>query len=311
MKIVFFTGKGGVGKSTMAAAAAWQLSLKHRVLVVSLDPAHNLGDIFGVKLGQKHLRFKNSLYLHEIDLARLSRSYLQREIEVLSDTYKYIQTLNLDNYFSILKYSPGLEEYTLLSSVDEIIREGARFDYIVFDTPPTGLTLRFLALPRVTLTWLERLIEVRRMILKKRHTIQKIRGMPAEAKKSREILLRYDENEDRVLNRLISLEEKYRTLNETLQGQLCNIALVFTSDLLSFKESERLIRGLNELNLPLRLLIHNKISEDEGERAREIEEKMTTLVNGVPVEQVAYADTLHEGGDASLYHIRENIISTL
>jgi arsenite-transporting ATPase len=50
MKILFFTGKGGVGKSTMAAAAAWQLSRKSRVLIVSLDPAHNLGDIFGVDL---------------------------------------------------------------------------------------------------------------------------------------------------------------------------------------------------------------------------------------------------------------------
>ena len=48
MKILFFTGKGGVGKSTLAAATAWQLSKKHRVLVVSLDPAHNLGDIFGL-----------------------------------------------------------------------------------------------------------------------------------------------------------------------------------------------------------------------------------------------------------------------
>jgi arsenite-transporting ATPase len=50
MKILFYTGKGGVGKSTMAASAAWQLSQKSRVLIVSLDPAHNLGDIFCVSL---------------------------------------------------------------------------------------------------------------------------------------------------------------------------------------------------------------------------------------------------------------------
>ncbi|MEN6464052.1 MAG: ArsA-related P-loop ATPase, partial [Syntrophaceae bacterium] len=57
MKILFYTGKGGVGKSTIAAATAKQLSDKYRVLIVSLDPAHNLGDIFQLDLcgGEKRL----------------------------------------------------------------------------------------------------------------------------------------------------------------------------------------------------------------------------------------------------------------
>ena len=103
MRILFFTGKGGVGKSTMAAAAAWQLSKKSRVLIVSIDPAHNLGDIFGVTLKGKKSRFTHTLHLKEIDLHRLSKEYLQREINVLSSTYRYLQTLNLDEYFSVLK----------------------------------------------------------------------------------------------------------------------------------------------------------------------------------------------------------------
>ena len=121
MKILFFTGKGGVGKSTLAAATAWQLSKKHRVLIVSLDPAHNLGDIFGVKV-RGEMRFSETLHLQEVDLKKLSQDYLKREIKVLSDTYKYLQVLNLDTYFSVLKYSPGIEEYALLTSIEKTIR---------------------------------------------------------------------------------------------------------------------------------------------------------------------------------------------
>ena len=61
MRIFFYTGKGGVGKSTMAAAAAWQLSKRYRVLIVSLDPAHNLGDLFGVSLKNRRKRFSDTL----------------------------------------------------------------------------------------------------------------------------------------------------------------------------------------------------------------------------------------------------------
>ena len=136
MKILFYTGKGGVGKSTMAASAAWQLAKKSRVLIVSLDPAHNLGDIFCVRINGKEKRMSDNLLLREVDLQKLSRDYLEREIGVLTRTYSYLQVLNLDRYFSVLKYSPGIEEYALLTSIEETIRkDGSNFDTVfsVFD----------------------------------------------------------------------------------------------------------------------------------------------------------------------------------
>ncbi|MBU0653023.1 MAG: AAA family ATPase, partial [Proteobacteria bacterium] len=101
MKILFITGKGGVGKSTLSAAMAWQLSQQYRVLIVSLDPAHNLGDIFNMTLKDKKTRYTDTLYLKEIDLKKLTKEYLKKEIDVLSSSYKYLQVLNLDNYFSV------------------------------------------------------------------------------------------------------------------------------------------------------------------------------------------------------------------
>lgn len=306
MKILFFTGKGGVGKSTMAAAAAWQFSQKNRVLIVSLDPAHNLGDIFNVTLNERKTRYTNNLYLKEVNLQKLSRDYLKREITVLSNTYKYLQTFNLDNYFSVLQYSPGIEEYALLTSIEETIRTETEFEYIIFDTPPTGLTLRFLALPKVTITWIDRLAQLRQKILEKRHTIQKIRGDDSAG-----IILDYDEKDDDVLKRLQSLRNNYTSLCEILEGDNSAIAMVFNPDILSLRESKRLIDGLNDLNLPLRLIINNKVTEENGKMAEEVEKTMKSYGHDTPIMRVALSKTLIEGKEKHLFDITEDIASAI
>jgi arsenite-transporting ATPase len=301
MKILFFTGKGGVGKSTLAAATAWQLSKKHRVLIVSLDPAHNLGDIFGVKV-RGEMRFSETLHLQEVDLKKLSQDYLKREIKVLSDTYKYIQVLNLDTYFSVLKYSPGIEEYALLTSIEKTIRAESGFEYIIFDTPPTGLTMRFLALPQVTVTWIDRLAQIRQKILEKCYTIQNIKGPQSEG----ETLLSYDEKDDDILRKLVSLKSNYQSLNKILQGSICSIVLVFNPDMLSLKESMRLIEGLKELRLPLRLLLHNKISLDNLETAVRVEKELSK-VTSAQLERIMFRPEFQSNEDSVLYHTKEDL----
>ncbi|MBW2557543.1 MAG: ArsA family ATPase [Deltaproteobacteria bacterium] len=304
MKVLFFTGKGGVGKSTMAAASAWQLSQKFRVLIVSLDPAHNLGDIFGTVIKDGKTKFTDTLYLEEVNLQKLSREYLQKEINVLSSTYRYLQVLNLDNYFSILKYSPGIEEYALLTSIEKTIRDETGFDYIIFDTPPTGLTLRFLALPKVTITWIDRLIGIRRQILEKRYTIHRIRGTLS----SEETVLDYKEEDDDILKRLWKLNDNYQTLNRTLCGSDCHVVVVFNPDILSLKESKRLIEGLSDLGIPLRLLINNKVTEANEEMAGYVEKQMKGVAQDVPLERIHLAKTLLDGREGTLYDVPEGII---
>jgi arsenite-transporting ATPase len=305
MKILFFTGKGGVGKSTMSASMARQLSQKYRVLIVSLDPAHNLGDIFDVVLNDKKHRFTDSLYLKEINLQKLCRDYLQRETRALTDTYRYLQTINLENYFSVLKYSPGIEEYALLTGIEETLRSESDFDYIVFDTPPTGLTLRFLALPWITVTWIDRLIQIRRDILEKRHTIYRIRGILDD----KETILSYDEDDDDILKRLKKLKENYQYLSSRLQGEDCGIVLVYNPDTLSLKESERLINGLRDLKLPLRLLINNKIQTKYQVQADLVDSAMQALAPAVPIQRVALSEGLLDAQNSTLYNISETILS--
>ncbi|MFO7801219.1 MAG: ArsA family ATPase [Desulfovermiculus sp.] len=305
MKILFFTGKGGVGKSTMAAASAWQLSSRAKVLIVSLDPAHNLGDIFGVSLKGKKKRLAESLFGQEVDMHKLSQEYLHQEIQVLSSTYSYLKTFNLDSYFSTLKYSPGIEEYALLTSIARTIEEETDFDYVLFDTPPTGLTLRFLALPQVSMTWIDRLIDIRRRILEKRYTIHRIKGSLS----SEETVLKYEEHNDDILKRLWTLQRTYQGLDSNLRGEDCHIALVFNPDVLSLKESERLVTGLKELGLPLRLLIDNKVHTENEDQAATVEEKMQALVPGVELRRIQMSkDVTGKGQDGGLYAIQEQIL---
>ena len=304
MKILFFTGKGGVGKSTMAAASAWQLSRRARVLIVSLDPAHNLGDIFGITVGNGKKRFAETLFLSEINLQQLSRDYLEQETRVLSNTYGYLKTLNLDTYFSVLKYSPGIEEYALLTSIEKTIRDETEFDYIIFDTPPTGLTLRFLALPKVTITWIDRLTQIRRQILEKRYTIHRIRGTLS----SEETILDYNEADDDILKRLTKLSNNYHALDGALRGDACHVVLVFNPDILSLRESQRLVEGLRELGLPLRLLINNKVTEENREMAVHVEDRMKKTAGDVPLERIELSKTLLDGKKGTLYDIQQRVI---
>ena len=287
----------------MAAASAWQLSQRARVLIVSLDPAHNLGDIFGVTIKNGKKKFTKTLFLSEINLQRLSREYLEQETSVLSNTYSYLKTLNLDTYFSILKYSPGIEEYALLTSIEKTIRDDADFDYIIFDTPPTGLTLRFLALPKVTITWIERLMQIRRQILEKRYTIHRIRGTLS----SEETILDYEEENDDILKRLKKLSDNYHALDGALRGDDCHVVLVFNPDILSLRESQRLVEGLRELGLPLRLLINNKVTETNKEMAGHVEKQMKKTAGDVLLKRIELSKTLLDGEKGTLYDIREVI----
>ncbi|HOK06086.1 MAG TPA: ArsA family ATPase [Syntrophales bacterium] len=274
MRVVFFTGKGGVGKSTLAAAAARQLSRRHRVLLVSLDPAHNIGDIFGIDLAGGRRRLDGNLTLAEVDLGTMAREYLEGQSRALADTYRYLTTLNLERYFSVLKYSPGIEEYALLTSIERTVREGGDLDYVLFDTPPTGLTLRFLALPQVTTTWIERLAAIRRQILEKRYTIGKI---TKEDGRTAGVRLAFDEDEDEIMRRLKTLRENYGALSALLRGEGTAMVLVCNPDLLSLRESRRLVDGFADLGLPLRLVVLNKVPSRDAAVAAEVEERLREM----------------------------------
>jgi arsenite-transporting ATPase len=293
MKSLFFTGKGGVGKSTLASAAAWQLAQRgNKVLAISLDPAHNLGDIFGKELNYKKKKLADNLWLQEANLDRAAQEYLRQNTDLLTQVYSYTRAFNLDMYFKVLRHSPGVEEYASLLVLENAFRSETDMDYIVFDTPPTGLTLRILALPNISVTWIDRLRRVRKEILKKRHTVYNISGQYSEEG----TVLPYTEEDDPVFVKLQEMFNRYVSLYRQLSNKEDNyIAVVFNPDYLSLRESQRIIDGLKDLELPLRAGFDNKYTDELSDVAEEVEKELFGDKDGVAVERVPMRPFAREG----------------
>ncbi|MDC7226831.1 MAG: ArsA family ATPase [Spirochaetales bacterium] len=253
MKVIFFAGKGGVGKSTNSAIFSYRAALSGKtVLLNSIDPAHNLHDIFEKKLSAKPKELAPGLKVMETALSDWVKKYLKETEETFKSVYKYQEAFNLHKYFKTLRYSPGLEEYAVLLAIKDTLRRYAENDIIVFDTPPTALTMKFLALPQVNLLWLEELKKFREMILQKKEIIEKInRGNKTIGGQT-----------DQILDKLNSMIVENSELSEMLKNpEVCSVVLVKNSDSLSLSESAGIITELENLNIPLSKVIVNKCDE--------------------------------------------------
>ncbi|HDZ89357.1 MAG TPA: ArsA family ATPase [Deltaproteobacteria bacterium] len=156
MRIIFFAGKGGVGKTSVAAATGVKTAeAGHRTVVMSLDVAHSLADIFDLDRGLidedrgSLTRIGKNLWIQELDI--------QEEIEKnWGDIHKYLSTLlnttGLDEILAEeLAILPGMEEVSLLLHINRYVRT-KKFDVILLDCAPTGESLRFISIP-TTLDW--------------------------------------------------------------------------------------------------------------------------------------------------------------
>src|SRR5664280_1282218 len=119
-----------------------------KTLVASIDPAHNLGDAFAIRLGDRITHVGDNLDAVEVNIEDMIRAYLDELSVKMKHTYSYMSAMNIDGYFDILKNSPGIEEYATMEAIKKFIAL-TEYDAVVFDTPPTGMTIRVLAMPRV------------------------------------------------------------------------------------------------------------------------------------------------------------------
>ena len=164
MRVLLFTGKGGVGKTTVAAATAVRAAAQgRRTLVMSTDPAHSLGDSFEVQIGSSPTEIAPDLWAQQIDAQdRLEDNW--REIQ------EYIvQLMNWAGTDTIqaeeLTVIPGLDEIFALIDVKTHVESG-HYDVLIVDCAPTAETLRLLSLPEVMTWYIERIFPVERRIVK-------------------------------------------------------------------------------------------------------------------------------------------------
>lgn len=170
MRILLFSGKGGVGKTSLAAATGTRLAdLGYRTLVMSVDPAHSLADsfdlessLFGSKTADPYA-IADKLWIHEVNIHKeIQRNWR----EIWSYISSLLRTSGLNEVEAEeMAIFPGMEELTALLYVNEWCKEG-RYDVIVLDCAPTGESLRFVSMPTTMKWYMEHVFPVQRGLLK-------------------------------------------------------------------------------------------------------------------------------------------------
>lgn len=273
-KFVFFGGKGGVGKTTISSAYALEsIQDGRRTLLVSTDPAHSTADIFGQPFGNEPQPVEGyeNLWALEIDPEAELEEHMQEVRRAMNDQVSATIVNELDSHIELAHQSPGAYEAALFDRVIEVMQESEDFDRVVFDTSPTGATLRLLSLPEHLEKWIDRLAD-------KRSRSLKLFEFAALGDKRKDAERRTAE--DPIINRLKERKEQFEFAGEVLREDAA-FFLVMNPDSLSINETRRSIETLGEHGLDVDGLVINRVSpepdpEDRGRGGEFLAQKHAT-----------------------------------
>jgi len=171
-RMLLFTGKGGVGKSTTSACTAvHHAAAGHRTILVSTDPAHSTDDVVDVPVGVGDpVRLSDNLWAQNLDTTTEARVFIERLNGYLSEGFGGLKDFDPDMLTEAASF-PGMDEYFALEKILGLLEgtevcpeDGQPYDVIVFDTAPTGHTLRALATPEHLKRFILRLMRMRKFI---------------------------------------------------------------------------------------------------------------------------------------------------
>ena len=277
MRLVLYTGKGGVGKTTTAAATAVCAAERgRRTLVVSADSAHSLGDVFETTLGDEPLRLAPRLHAVEINArAEMERHWGSiRDYLVALFRYQGIEEVVAEE----LALLPGAEELTTLLAVEQQVA-GDRYDFVVVDCAPTDSTLRLVTLPEVARGSL-------RLLLKLQGTLAALVTPLARN------LVPVPLPGSQVFRDVETLlYRKLRQLRERITGSQTSVRLVVTPERMVIDEARRAFTDLALFDVPCDAVVMNRLLPDaaaredffkhwirlQEERCREVAELFTPL----------------------------------
>jgi arsenite-transporting ATPase len=231
VRILLFTGKGGVGKSTVSAGtAAMSAARGRRTLVLSTDAAHSLADAFGLSdghrdgaLGSEPVQVTEHLYVQHVDA---QRRFEQSWAEVQGYLLSVLDTIGVDRIAAEeLTVIPGAEEVFALLELRRMAVSG-EWDTIVVDCAPTAETLRLLALPEALGWYLERILPVQRKMVKAlKPVLTKAAGVPMPG--------------DSVFDALVRLHGELAEVRALLSGPEASVRIVLTPERVVLAEARR------------------------------------------------------------------------
>ncbi|WNZ47245.1 ArsA family ATPase [Leptolyngbya boryana CZ1] len=246
-KLILVGGKGGVGKTTVAAALALNLSQQHpdrKIRVISIDPAHSLGDAFGTQLGHEPTDILPNLSAQEVDartlLDRFREEYLWELADMMSGKTQD-ESLQIaytpEAWRKIMAQAlPGIDEMLALLEVMELLESNAQ-DLIILDTAPTGHLLRFLEMPSVLTDWLT-------WIFKLWLKYQNVAGHTELMSRLRTLRLR--------------IIKTHKQLQNAEHTEFIGVVQARST---IFAETERLVRSLEPLQIHQRFIVNNRATQ--------------------------------------------------
>lgn len=257
-ELLFFGGKGGVGKTTLAAAfAVLAAEQGFRTLLVSTDPAHSTSDILETALGPEPRSVADRLWAVEIDPAREADRYIAGVKERIAEATAPRLLDEVERQIDIARVSPGTEEAALFDRFTRIIEDvGQRYDRIFFDTAPTGQTLRLLSLPELMTAWISGLIARRRKV----NVLERMwRNVSGAARGG-------DPGSDRVLDALEDRKRRFeRARGFMTDARRTAFVFVMVAERLPLLETQKAVHTLDKYGIPIGAVIVNKLLPEGGE----------------------------------------------
>ncbi|MBU4016265.1 ArsA family ATPase [Patescibacteria group bacterium] len=275
LQFIMFGGKGGVGKTTMASAAALELAKENKVLLFTTDPAPSLSDSFGQAIGSEPTAVAGTknLFAMEIDarkvLEEFKKEYGSEILDILQQG-TYLANEETEELFRL--DIPGLDEVMSLKKITDFMENSDYQQYIV-DTAPTGHTLRLLMLPELLDNWIKFLAGLR----------WKYHAMVRQFAK--------EQRTDKADEFILEMKKTVKKVRTLLQNpEKTEFVVVTIAEKMGVSETEDLIRNLEHMHIPSRhIIINNIFPQEETDFARmrrktqeryihEIKEKFSTHI---------------------------------
>lgn len=269
--VIMCGGKGGVGKTTMSSAIALKAAqMGRKVLLVSTDPAHSLSDAFAMQFGGKEKQVIDKLTVLELDPDTEVDAYLERVLGQMRRYIGYDKVSELERQLQLTRHSPGAQEAALLERLSQLLDEGLqRFDLLVFDTAPTGHTLRLLSLPEAMAVWTEGLLQHNKRSQHLGSVLEHLtpsRSVDNPLKDpANNPLEGLDERQQKLLSSLLERQRLFQRTRQVLTDtDKTAFLFVLTPERLPVMETERAVQSLQHSDIPVAGLLVNRVMPDSA-----------------------------------------------